>query len=293
MSGKVALVHTDDRILGIHQAIDLLGKPELKDKRVVLKPNFNTADPFPASTHTDTLVTLISLIKELGARSIRLAERSGPCDSGEVMRRKNIFELGEKLGFEVINLDTLNKSDWVHMKPEGSHWSDGFKVPRLYREAESVVLTCCLKTHQYGGHFTMSLKNAVGIVQRSYMDELHASPQQRKMIAEINMAYKPDLILLDGIEAFVMGGPMEGKKVVTNVILAADDRIALDAAGVALLRLHKTTPEVSRGAVFEQEQIARAVELGLGTKSAEEIQFLTGDRQSQKLAARLREILLS
>ena len=45
------------------------------------------------------------------------------------------------------------------------------------------------------------------------MGELHRSPHQRKMIAEINEPFRPALIVLDGIDAFVDGGPMTGKRV--------------------------------------------------------------------------------
>ena len=41
------------------------------------------------------------------------------------------------------------------------------------------------------------------------------------------------------------------------MVLAGTDRVALDAVGVAILRMFGTTREVSRGRVFEQEQIAR------------------------------------
>ena len=47
-------------------------------------------------------------------------------------------------------------------------------------------------------------------------------------------------------------------------MIASTDRIALDAVGVATLRIYGTTGEVENGSIFEQEQIARAVELGLG-----------------------------
>ncbi len=40
------------------------------------------------------------------------------------------------------------------------------------------------------------------------MNELHSSPHQRKLIAEINAPFQSDLILLDGIDAFVDGGPV-------------------------------------------------------------------------------------
>jgi uncharacterized protein (DUF362 family) len=89
------------------------------------------------------------------------------------------------------------------------------------------------------------------------MGELHASPDQRRMIAEINAAYTPSLIVVDGVEAFRSGGPDTGDKVLANVVLAGSDRVAIDAVGVAILRLLGTTPEVSAGPIFAQEQLAR------------------------------------
>jgi uncharacterized protein (DUF362 family) len=58
----------------------------------------------------------------------------------------------------------------------------------------------------------------------------------RKMIAEINQAYTPSLILLDGIEAFVDGGPRRGTRKRSDVIIAGSDRIAVDAMALALLK---------------------------------------------------------
>ena len=73
----------------------------------------------------------------------------------------------------------------------------------------------------------------------------------------------------------------------------ATDRVAIDAVGVALLRLYGTTPEVSRGRVFEQEQLARAVELGLGVSGPEQIELVTGDEASAAYAEQLRAVLLA
>jgi uncharacterized protein (DUF362 family) len=61
---------------------------------------------------------------------------------------------------------------------------------------------------------------------------------------------------------------------------------------VAILRLLGTTPEVSQGPIFAQDQIARAVELGLGVSSPEQIQLVTGDPESEAFAAKIRETLL-
>ena len=292
---KVALVSTRDRGKGVRQAIDLLGVKSFRGKSVALKPNFNTADPAPGSTHNDTLRSLVVSLQQMGAKQITLAERSGPGDSTRaVMEKKGIFELAQELGFNIVNLEELGPEGWSKIEPKHSHWSQGFHFPRIYLEAELIVQTCCLKTHAYGGHFTLSLKNSVGLVPRGgypYMQELHSSPYQRQMIAEINTAYSPDLVVLDGVEAFVDGGPHRGTRVEAKVMLAGNDRVAIDAVGVAVLRLLGTTLEVSRGRIFEQEQIARAAELGLGVSSAKQIQIVTGDDESEAFGAQVRDIL--
>lgn len=298
LPARVALVRTTNRAEGVCRAVVLLGMPDVKGKRVLLKPNFNSADPTPASTHNDVLRTLVELLWEGEAHSITVADRSGMGETHKVMEQKGIFAMAAELGFRTLVLDELGAKDWVQIQPPGSHWSRGFLFARPILEADVIVQTCCLKTHRYGGHFTLSLKNSVGMVARygpdyyDYMAELHSSPHQRKMIAEINFAYKPALVVLDGVEAFVTGGPERGKKVQAEVILAGTDRVAIDAAGVAILRLFGTTPEVERGPVFAQEQIARAVELGLGISRSEEIQFLTDDAPSAEFAERVQEILL-
>ena len=292
---KVSLVRTSNRADGVRRAIALLDANPIKGKAVVLKPNFNSADRAPGSTHIDTLHALIQNLKEMGATRVTLAERSGPGDSTHtVMEKKGVLKLAEELGFDILDLQAMGDEGWVHIRPEDSHWHDGFRFPRIYREAECIVQTCCLKTHAYGGHFTMSLKNSVGLVPggRPYMGELHTSPHQRQLIAEINTAYSPDLVVLDGVEAFVDGGPAQGTRINANVMLASSDRVAIDAVGVAILRELGTTPEVSRGRVFEQDQIARAAELGLGVKSAEQIAIVTDDEASRDYANKIKGILL-
>ena len=291
----ISLVKTSDRIDGVRKAIVLLATNPVKGKTVVLKPNFNSGDPFPGSTHNDTLRGIIKTLHAMGAIKVVLAERSGPGDSTRrVMEKKGIFELATELNFEIVNLQELGSEGFVHLQPENSHWPDGFHFPRLYYEAECVVETCCLKTHAYGGHFTLSLKNSVGLVPRSgypYMNQLHSSEFQRDMIAEINTAYSPAIVVLDGVECFVDGGPARGKIASPRVIVAGSDRIAIDAVGVAILRSLGTNEQVSHGAIFKQDQIARAVALGLGVTNPEQIKIVTGDIESEDFASTIRKIL--
>lgn len=296
---RLALVKTNDRAAGVRKAIDLLGISSLWGKLVFLKPNFNSSDPAPGSTHPDILVSLVKVLKDMGAEKITVGDRSGMGNTRQVMQEIGVFELAKALDFEVLVFDELGPDDWVLIQPTGSHWSGGFAFARPCLEADALVQTCCLKTHRYGGHFTMSLKNSVGMVAKripqydhDFMEELHASPDQRRMIAEINMAYTPTLVVLDGIEAFISGGPDKGERVSPEVILAGMDRVAIDATGVALLRYFGCKTEVGQGKVFQQEQIARAVDLGLGVDSPDKIEFLTGDLESADFGEIIKEVLL-
>lgn len=290
-SGKsrVSLIRTSDRAVGVRKSVDLLGINPVKGRGVLLKPNFNTADAYPGSTHNDTLVSLIMQLRKMGAESITIGERCGPGSTAKVLRDKGIPEICRAHGVKLINFDELPEDQWVKVKPGKSHWNDGFLVARPVRDAECVVSTCCLKTHQYGGVFTMSLKLSVGITHKRNMAELHSSFRaMRKMIAEINQAYAPSLIVLDAIEAFVDGGPMEGRRKRADLIIAGTDRVAVDAVGIAVLKDLGSNDAIMGKKIFDQEQIARAVELGLGIRSPEDIEIITADEESRTYADRLR-----
>lgn len=295
---RVALVKVEDRRDGIRRALGLLGADGLARRHVVVKPNFNSADPFPGSTHPDTLGTLVEWLGGAGASRVTVADRSGMGVTREVMEAKGVLAQGKRLGFTAVALDDLPAREWVPHALPGSHWRRGVLFPRLLEEAEAIVSTCCLKTHRFGGHVTLALKNSVGAVAKygpdghDYMRELHGSPAQRQMIAEINLAYRPALVLLDGLEAFVRGGPEAGTRVAPAVIVAGTDRVAVDAVGTALLRLYGTTPEVAAGPIFRQSQLARAAELGLGVGRPELIDLVTDDPAGETFLARVRPVLL-
>ena len=297
-TAPVAFVKTTNRAAGVARAIELLELKRFGGRDLFVKPNFNSADATPGSTHMDTLAALLRQLKVMGAGALTVGDRSGMGNTRQVMESKDAFRLGSELGAKVVVLDELPSDDWEIIRQPDGHWQQGFALPSVVRKAGGVVTTCCLKTHRYGGHFTLSLKNSVGLAAKvvpgqpyNYMRELHSSPNQRRMIAEINGAYRPDLVVLDGVQAFVNGGPDQGKLVDAKVILASTDRIALDAVGVALLRHFGTTPEVSQGAIFDQEQIARAVQLKLGVSNPRQIELVTGDHDSAEYSKPIRALL--
>jgi uncharacterized protein (DUF362 family) len=293
-TSQVFLIGSSDREAAVRSLFQHTGPGGLSGKSVAVKANFNSADPFPASTHPDALRALVTLLKEAGAREITLVERSGMGDTRRNLETLGIFALCEQLGARVAVLDEEPKDRWAHVERGETHWLRGFYLSKEVLETDVVVQTCCLKTHRFGGHFTMSLKNSVGLVAKrvpgghyDYMYELHGSPFQRLMIAEVNRFYSVDLVVMDAAQAFISGGPDKGTGVEPGVMLASKDRVALDAVGVALLREYGCS-SLGKGPVFELDQIRRAAELGVGARSAEAVELVPLDEPGREAAARVR-----
>ena len=293
---RVTFAKTEDRKEGVRKTLSSMGINPVKGKRVLIKPNFNTADEAPGSTHNDTLMALVDEVWNMGAESISLGERSFP-PTREVMEKKGIVPLLEQQNVEIINFDEMKDEDWVAFEVKGGHWPNGLRIARPIIEAECLISTGCLKTHQFGGVFTFSLKLHVGVVPSAvsgyqYMTELHQSPHQQKMIAEINQFFSPDLIVMDGVDVFVDGGPMTGEMKRGNVFLASTDRIAIDAVGLAVLKLLGSNEAIMHRKIFEQDQISRAVELGLGVSTPAEIDVIAVDQDSEEYRREVVSILL-
>lgn len=221
-------------------------------------------------------------------------------DTRQVLEQMCVLDLLKEMGFNTIVLDDVTKEGWIKFERGKTHWLNGFYMAKVFHDADKIMQTCCLKTHRFGGHFTMSLKNSVGLVAKKvpggmydYMWELHSSPYQRQMIAEINNHYNLDLVLMDGIKAFVTGGPEKGKEVEPGLLLASQDRVAIDAVGVAILKMYGAKGKVGEAVVFEQDQLKRAAELGFGVKSADQIQLTPLNSETQADVDRIEQVLKS
>jgi uncharacterized protein (DUF362 family) len=292
---KVVLVWSEDRVAGTRRALDLLQPENIRGKTVFLKPNGNTADPAPGATDTKLLEALVQELQNAGAGQITLGDRSGMAQTRQAMQEKGWFQLADRYGLQPLVLDEMKVDQWQYYAAQGTHWKQGFAFAKPALNAGAVVSTCCLKTHGGIGSFTLSLKNSVGLVAKhvpgdrfNYMNDLHTSPHVQQMVAEVNAVYQPAFVLMDGVEAFISGGPATGNKVPANVILAATDRVALDVVALGILRSLGTSAAGTLGSVWQLEQIRRAVELGLGASHPEQIEIATPDGVSQKIANRIR-----
>ena len=256
---EIFIAGASDRTIGVQRVLKYIDLSVFSESEIALKANYNSADPPPASTHINTLDALCTAILAEKPKKLTLAERSGMGNTRRVLETRGVIALAQDRGFSTVVLDELERTGWREIQAPGLHWSHGFFIAGVFALADRVVQTCCLKTHRFGGHFTMSLKNSVGLVAKwvpgvnyDFMGELHSSPYQRLMIAEINKFYRTDLVVMDATDGFTTGGPDKGKLIHPEVIIAGTDRVAIDAVGVALLRSYGTMRDVMDGRIFDQ-----------------------------------------
>jgi uncharacterized protein (DUF362 family) len=249
----------------IAKAVELiggLGKAVSPGDRVMVKPNFNSVDPYPGASDLEFLKVVIQLLKEAGAKVV-VGESSGAIwrPTRKVMEKLDALRQLTDIGTEVIAFDD-RAWDWVRVRVDGDYLKE-VTVPRSVYEADKIVYVPCMKTHQIA-RFSLSLKLAVGIVHPGEHRSMHMRNLERK-IAEFNLALQPDLIIMDGRKAFVSGGPAKGKIVEPGVIMASGDQVAIDVEALKILGSYKAKNRLLPNP-YDSPQIAIALRHGLGSK---------------------------
>ena len=290
---RVFIVKTGDRRDGISEAIAMFGGLGFAAGReVVIKPNFNSQYAFPATTHDDTIRTITAELGAVGAGNITLAESAGATTGSRtptatVIQEKGTLQLCDEVGITFQSFDEP-EVEWETFEFDGMSWSGGLAIPKLMRsDAVKILLPCC-KTHTLAD-YTFSLKLAAGLPPRSrrgIISDMHTSIYDK--VVDINRGFEPDLIVMDAMQCFIDRGPDTGTVRDPGLIVASNDRVALDAVGVAILKAAGSVSAPIRGAIFQTPQIVRAVEIGLGATSPDEIELVGNDDAT---VAELRSVL--
>jgi len=178
--------------------------------------------------------------------------------------------------FDSLNLEPppriyiFEEGNWIKKEiPEGKYLKN-VSIPAILDRADKLILLTCLKTHSQA-QFTGSLKLSIGFMKPSQRVRLHLRNLQEK-IAELNKIIKPDLIIMDARKCFINRGPSEGELRTPDLILASDDRIAIDVEGIKIIQSFKGN-SLKNINPWKLPQIKMAVEFGLGPKSEKDYQI--------------------
>ncbi|HUY98949.1 MAG TPA: DUF362 domain-containing protein [Thermomicrobiaceae bacterium] len=289
--GLVAATWSRDPGRGVRRAVELLGglaTIDVADRRVVIKLNSNSGAPAPASTSPEALEAVIQLLQDHGAREVIVGEMSGPPwhNTAQQMARNGLLDVIENNGARFVD---FRHDRWVTVPlHDRSRIFETLSIPRTLYEAERLIAVPALKTHRLAG-FSLSIKLWFGAVHPRQRIAAHVTRDLTRAVAEFASPFWPDLVILDGGQAMVDGGPVAGEVEPAHLYLASGDRVALDVCGVAVLASFGRAERLGVSPVWEQPQIRAAIELGLGAVGPHRV-TLVADPDAPDLAGYLGSI---
>ncbi len=252
------------------EGLQLLGGLEtlqLTGKRVLLKPNLLNDRPPPTTTNPAVVAAMVKAVRQAGAADVVVADGSGMI---RLPTAENFLATGMQAAVEGAGARVayLEEEPWVEVTPPQASVLRRFLISRPVYEADVVINLPVVKSHRFA-EYSCGLKNMVGIVHPRHRPSLaFLSGHWHERIAEINLAVHPALTIADATSIMVDGGPTSGTAARANLLLLSGDRVALDVVALALLRSYGVNRRLLEGSVWEQRQIKRAGELGLGVRGA-------------------------
>jgi uncharacterized protein (DUF362 family) len=287
----VSVVGGKDVKAMVREAVSRIGgfeKLGIRGKTVLVKPNVVAGRSNPTTTNPEVIQTTVSLLYEAGASRVYVGDMSAlfRLSTKENMEKTGIAKAARDAGAQVLYFED---HEWIRVKfPAGKYIKEVYVSEWIFN-ADRVINLPVIKTHR-SAQYSICLKNFVGAThfrQRPYfVNRRH----WEEVVSEINLAYTPDLNIVDGTTIMVEGGPWRGTEKQTNLIIASGDRVAADVVGLALIKsfgLWRAAPQ----SVWQARQVKRAVELGLGAAAKDKIKLVSAsigeDKKFENLLAKI------
>jgi uncharacterized protein (DUF362 family) len=264
---KVVQTEANQNIkIEIKQLVDQLGGFASfinKGDVVLVKPNYNTADPPPASTDFEFLKAVIELIYEHDPKLVIIGESSTmTLNTRKVLEKRGVYEL-LKLN-PSPRIVVFEEKNWVKKEIPDAKFLKKVKIPEVLDRVDKIILLPSLKTH-FVAQFTGSLKLGIGFMKPHERVALHMRHLQEKT-AVINMLYKPDLIIMDARKCFITKGPDKGEMRKPNLLLASTSRVDIDVLGIKIIQSYKGN-DLAGVDPYQLPQIKRFIEITEGFKN--------------------------
>ncbi|MFQ5989159.1 MAG: DUF362 domain-containing protein [Candidatus Methylomirabilales bacterium] len=290
----VAIVHGENVPRMVQRAIDLIGgmeKLEVAGTRTLVKPNVVWGEPPPATTDPRVVKAVASLAKVQSPASLAVGDMSAVLSlpTRPHLDKTGIAEVAREVGAEVLAFD---EGEWVKVEPSQVEYAKTVYVARAAYESERLISVPVIKTHR-SASYSCALKNTVGCVHGKNKPWMYGSDGWEPAVAELNVAIRPHLFVVDGLQSMIRGGPWSGEAAPTGVILASGDPIAADVVALGIIQAFGQWEMVKSKGVWDQVQIRRAIALGLGATGPDEVELIAedltgGDPDFTRLLAEIR-----
>jgi uncharacterized protein (DUF362 family) len=167
----------------------------------------------------------------MGARPVIAESSAVGVDSDKVIGESGYAGLREK-GYEVVNLKAKG-SPYVELASENGKVFENLQCWELVQQAQVVISVPKLKTHDQT-EMTCSIKKLKGLLTDQGKRAMHQEGLFEGVV-DLMTAVKPKLAVVDATVCQEGLGPIFGRPVEMNLVLAGKDLVAVDATCARLI----------------------------------------------------------
>jgi uncharacterized protein (DUF362 family) len=241
MKATVSIVKTTPKpqyqeiLIAVKRALDLIGgiRDVVKEGDLVLINPSWVAPPVEREAGCITIPeiprAIADIVKTLGARPVIAESSAVGVDTEKVIQSSGYADL-RQMGYEVIN---LKKTPWVNLPLENGKVFKEMPCWELVKQADVIISVPKLKTHDQT-EMTCAIKNLKGLQTD---DGKRADHQEGLFDAVVDLmaTIRPHLAVVDATICQEGLGPIFGKPVEMNLILAGKDLVAVDSTCARLI----------------------------------------------------------
>ena len=253
MTSDVAIVKGQRGHSPIFEALDLVNYKTAFEgkKRALIKINFICEKSWDTGATTDPIVVeaLINRLKDLGMDIYVVESDATITNADKAYVKTGMKDMCERNQIEFLNLRKVKER--VEIPIYNGEVLGKITVPRIVTES-AVISAAKLKTHANTG-VTLGMKNMFGLLPEKFKGKYHAMGIS-KVVVDINTVLKPVLTVIDGFVGMEGNGPINGKPVQMDLIIAGNDVVATDATACRVMGINP----------YEIVHIRKAYEKGLG-----------------------------
>jgi uncharacterized protein (DUF362 family) len=239
---------------------------KVQNKKVLIKPNMVSYEPYPTTTHPETVQTVVKLLQG-HAKSVVVGDgKAFDC-------RVDIAEYPLARLCQSLNVDFVDFSK-TEMKKVKTPSGFELELSNAISEFDFIVSLPVLK-YNFSTGITGALKNQYGFLSDDEKQHLHHSRDKdiHKAIAELSRIRKPDFYIVDAIQTMICAQEMRhgGKPAELGCMFAGTDPVSLDAYGFEILKIveKKLKPLFRKSSPEQVLHLKYAADFGVGNLNYE------------------------
>ena len=200
--------------------------------RVLVKPAINSPFAFPATTDLNLIRTVVELVRTK-TQSVTIGDSSGFIHkpTRDAFDGMGLTGLARELDVPLLDFD---EHAWTLREADGARRLTEVHTTTKLDEFDRIIFLPTMRTHAWA-RITMALKVGMGLLPVKDHKNMHRTAL-KEMIAEMNLYFTPDLVILDGRKCFISGGPDQGEERAPELMFASTGRTAVDIEAVKVLK---------------------------------------------------------